>query len=199
MAALPNREAAESEFARAVASAFADYRTLLGAYAARKEPVPDSVWIEIEFDLREKLTAILLLLFVSSGIKHGLTQDIAQNYAAIWAGGRASTLASGIVANSRGKVESLDQLETTFSIGRAGSIAATETTVATSAGSEQAIILLVGKSLLDTWYTENDGRVCSVCGPLHGTDRSQWELFHSDGPPAHPGCRCWIEYESEKK
>jgi SPP1 gp7 family putative phage head morphogenesis protein len=42
------------------------------------------------------------------------------------------------------------------------------------------------------WYTNNDDRVCPVCGPLNGKEVAITDNF--DGirnPPAHPNCRCW--------
>ncbi len=44
------------------------------------------------------------------------------------------------------------------------------------------------------WVTEQDDAVCGVCGPLHGKPADTWGQFDS-GPPAHPVCRCFINYE----
>lgn len=91
-------------------------------------------------------------------------------------------------------------------VDRAVRVATTGTTQAASAGSEFAIQQTVGFSEADTWFTENDERVCPICLPLHGTFRRVWSQRFPDGPPAHsPGsspidapCRCWISYENEK-
>jgi hypothetical protein len=75
-----------------------------------------------------------------------------------------------------------------------GDAAVTLTTQATSAGGEAVAHSNGTVSTLDIWYTEEDGRVCPVCAPLHETSRANWSRFFPDGPPAHPKCRCWVEY-----
>jgi SPP1 gp7 family putative phage head morphogenesis protein len=43
------------------------------------------------------------------------------------------------------------------------------------------------------WYTNNDDRVCDICGPMDGEEVPIDEPFSSgdDQPPAHVNCRCW--------
>lgn len=50
------------------------------------------------------------------------------------------------------------------------------------------------------WTTNNDDRVCDLCGPLDGVEIDVDENFYEpedayqDGnPPRHVNCRCWIE------
>lgn len=48
------------------------------------------------------------------------------------------------------------------------------------------------------WATVQDERVCPICAPLHGVEIPFGELFSSgefegEGPPSHPGCRCFLE------
>lgn len=51
------------------------------------------------------------------------------------------------------------------------------------------------------WFTNNDDRVCTICGPLEGMEIDIDDGFTTDeigsegldSPPAHPNCRCWIE------
>jgi hypothetical protein len=89
-----------------------------------------------------------------------------------------------------------------FSEKRAIKIAVTETTdafsqadkIAGEALQEQFPDVLVTK----TWWTNNDSRVCPICGPLHGQEVPINENFHNDeldlefeGPSAHPHGRCW--------
>jgi len=80
---------------------------------------------------------------------------------------------------------------------RSENIAITETTNAASQGGEITVRATVGESDNDTWFTEADGRVCPFCAPLHQASRTRWERFYPDGPPAHPRCRCWIQYAFE--
>ena len=48
------------------------------------------------------------------------------------------------------------------------------------------------------WFTNNDDRVCDLCGPLDGVEVEVDENFYdpdeySDGdPPRHVACRCWM-------
>jgi hypothetical protein len=81
---------------------------------------------------------------------------------------------------------------------RAEGIGTTETTRTVSAAEEDAIRWIeemTGKVLNGTWYTENDARVCEMCGPLHATGPEVYSVVSESGPPAHPRCRCWLEYE----
>lgn len=50
-----------------------------------------------------------------------------------------------------------------------------------------------------TWYTNNDDRVCEVCGPLDGKTVGINEEFDSgiSDPPAHVNCRCWDSVSTE--
>jgi|GEM_PF-1419162 len=87
-----------------------------------------------------------------------------------------------------------------FSEQRAARIAITETTSAFANGER---ILTRGLQdaypslkIVRIWYTNNDSLVCPLCGPLNGTEISAGKQFYSkgewfDGPPRHPGCRCW--------
>jgi len=57
-----------------------------------------------------------------------------------------------------------------------------------------------GVRVIKTWYTNQDGRVCEICGPLHGQEVELDEPFvhpvtgaeYMKPPATHPGCRCWI-------
>lgn len=40
---------------------------------------------------------------------------------------------------------------------------------------------------------------CKVCTPLEGTGRDVWALAVAGGPPAHPHCDCYLEYQIEGK
>ncbi len=77
---------------------------------------------------------------------------------------------------------------------RAEMIAVTETTRAAS-GAEQAYadeLRKQGLELVLRWQTNNDDRVCPICGPRHAKLQGDgW----SDPPPAHIRCRCWVNAE----
>jgi hypothetical protein len=49
-----------------------------------------------------------------------------------------------------------------------------------------------------TWFTNNDDRVCDICGPMEGEEVASDESFSSgdDAPPAHVNCRCWVDYNT---
>ena len=88
-----------------------------------------------------------------------------------------------------------------FSRARARLIAITETTAAYSRGEIVAAQQLEKEGYFEyekVWQTANDDRVCPICEPLHnmvvvGT-RGKFDSVAGTltSPPAHPGCRCWI-------
>ena len=89
-----------------------------------------------------------------------------------------------------------------FTEQRARSIAVTETTRSYAQGQ-----LAAGDELKEqfpdvgvtkTWFTNNDDKVCLLCGPLDGVEIDFDELFYepeseyNDGnAPRHVNCRCW--------
>ncbi|MEM5774739.1 MAG: phage minor head protein, partial [Anaerolineaceae bacterium] len=87
-----------------------------------------------------------------------------------------------------------------YSERRARLIAVTEITNAYAAGEQMAGDALAeqfpGVPVVKTWWTNQDDRVCPVCGPVHGQTVDINDAF-SNGrqkPSAHPGCRCWVTY-----
>ena len=84
---------------------------------------------------------------------------------------------------------------------RAQMIAVTETTRAFAEGERQAGLELKEKypdvPVVKTWMTNEDERVCPICGGLDGQEVAIDEAFEFEGveypePPAHPNCRCWM-------
>ncbi len=80
---------------------------------------------------------------------------------------------------------------------RAETVATTEITRAYAEGQRMA-----GEDLqreypdvrvVKQWTTNNDDRVCLICGPLDGVEVELSEAYPGgyDGPPAHVNCRCW--------
>ncbi len=80
-----------------------------------------------------------------------------------------------------------------FGRGRAELIATTEVTRAAVEGERGTVDEIeseTGWNLPEVWQTEKDELVCDICGPLDGLEKGDgWD--ESDGPPAHPRCRCW--------
>ena len=84
-----------------------------------------------------------------------------------------------------------------FSSTRTETIAATETTRAISMGEAAARHILAtqfGVELMPIWVTEKDDRVCPICRPNHRKEAPAWEAEFPTGPPAHPRCRCYLDY-----
>lgn len=98
-----------------------------------------------------------------------------------------------------------------FSEPRAESIAITEVTAALTAGEQgMAGYLSQPHTILGDdgaitqqgpvyitpfWITERDAKVCPVCSPLDGKSEFEWPAILSKGPPAHPRCRCRLDWK----
>jgi len=86
-------------------------------------------------------------------------------------------------------------LDATFSPQRIETVAIDEVTRARHAGAETARDATVGLGGNDRWRTQRDDRVCHICEPNEGKRRDDWPAKFAEGPPCHPRCRCWIEYQ----
>lgn len=101
-------------------------------------------------------------------------------------------------AIAKGEITREEATKTIFGLARVENISITETTNAASYGEQPPVEIYNAQSdtyLRPLWYTEQDARVCEVCGPLHGTGPQVYGKVSISGPPAHPRCRCWLEYE----
>jgi hypothetical protein len=54
-------------------------------------------------------------------------------------------------------------------------------------------------AVFKTWRTVQDADVCPICEPLHGQTIKMRSTFLTsvgarNGPPAHPRCRCYLQY-----
>lgn len=78
---------------------------------------------------------------------------------------------------------------------RAETVARTELTMAQTKGEEAAlpIIRQQGVSLDGIWKAFPDA--CPICTPFHNKPSSIWKTAFPAGPPAHPRCRCSLEYK----
>jgi len=90
--------------------------------------------------------------------------------------------------------ELADEITKIFGPSRAESIAVTETTAAQHAGGESSVAANLGLEEMDLWITRRDEKVCPICEPLDRLPRSRWQTQQPSGPPAHPNCRCWIDF-----
>jgi len=83
---------------------------------------------------------------------------------------------------------------------RAQMIARTELSAAYNRGAYSAVkeaqsAGLIG-DVVKVWRTAGDSRVCAVCSGLDGERVNEDSMFSGGGflPPAHPHCRCCVEY-----
>jgi len=78
---------------------------------------------------------------------------------------------------------------------RAEMIAVTEVTRAASEGEQAIARELARQGIIMTpfWNTNRDELVCPICEP-----RNNQEITDGMFPPAHPRCRCWVNYELPK-
>lgn len=176
--------------------------------------VPASFWDQVQRETEEEILALLFFIFIAAATQHGWTDgDQRQQAATGFALSRGAAVARSYAETSFSRTANNfpggepgpidrtardERLEKVFSRGRAAEVVVDNTTAGTSAGGEAATANTVGLSNKDTWYTAEDNRVCTVCGPLHGKLRDDWSRFFPSGPPAHPACRCWVIYENEK-
>lgn len=155
--------------------------------------------------LEDTFVAANLLLLQSQGQEEAApgTQatDWAETQAAVLAMMIAETTqqrtAEALQKASRTGEDPANSLQSTFGRSRAEVIAATETTRAISVGEAAAAAFIastVGEMSKAIWVTERDDRVCWICAPLHRTPEDRWKSKFPVGPPAHPYCRCWLEY-----
>ena len=127
-----------------------------------------------------------------------------------WANKYAEQLAEDIAADMRERIGEVahddlhrahilqDLAKEALTAARAKDIAITETTRGISMGEKAAVeaIKRDGIKLIARWYTEDDERVCPICEPLDGMRERIWRRRFPFGPPAHPRCRCWLEYDT---
>ena len=93
-----------------------------------------------------------------------------------------------------------DKLGRVYGPTRAEMIARTEVTRAAVEGERLAAdyYLQKGIKLVEVWETRDDAIVCVICGPRDGQPiNSNWTRL--SGPPAHPRCRCWVNFVYPKK
>jgi hypothetical protein len=136
----------------------------------------------------------------------GLTFDESGSQIATWAGRYTTERVKGITDYTRTVIERVVTqmrenpgmtlgdvarlLEPAFGARRADLIAVTEHTRAANQAAQYYQRYLSDNGLVfeRVNQTNNDERVCPICGPLDGKREGDWPS--PDGAPWHPGCRC---------
>lgn len=82
---------------------------------------------------------------------------------------------------------------------RAFTIARTELADALNEGQLDALQELGEQGIRKTWATADDERTCAECSEMDGEEVGINDSFSNgdDCPPAHPDCRCSVEYAME--
>lgn len=93
-----------------------------------------------------------------------------------------------------------EELEAVLGEARAEAISVTEITNGITQGEAAAASEVEGQmgiALNCYWNAELDGRTCPVCKSLHGRPKEEWQMEYGSGPPAHPSCRCTLDWRQE--
>jgi len=197
MPALPNRDEHEEAIVAALLLAWEPFGAM---------PPEQIDYASMAIASREALHKPLYDAFLAAGlglaIGGGWQGEIPLSaYADAWATGMASRLGADTAATTARRLTPIGVKAVTsvdvFSRARAEVIAATEITRAVSAGESAALAgaAAVGLMLRSIWRTAEDELVCDVCGPLDGTGVEVYGSVSFSGPPSHPNCRCWLDYE----
>jgi hypothetical protein len=201
---LANRQDHEEELAAAVLALFDDWRDRAPQFSAMEGEFAGSQ--DVATALAETFAeAAGTFVAKRAADKAPEAESRLAQQAAEWAARRTRELAAEVVRTTRDRIavlpaddaEAEAALDSIFGADRAASIAITETTRAISAGEKAAAEWATAAILLlfdATWYTRADERVCDICGPLHGKPEAAWQAQFPGGPPAHPRCRCWVEW-----
>jgi len=197
---LANRREHEAALAAALLNEFEAFRRSGQRNSASASW--SALGVAIEEAARPLLSAIFQDAAAALAGEQGIDQ--AEGIAAqadAWAATRATELSRQIVDTTIETIAGRESLDGVLGSPRAEQIAITETTRAISAGEELiALILLqmMQTELVPIWHTERDERVCPICRPLHGTGKEVYGRISPSGPPAHPNCRCWLDYETKQ-
>lgn len=189
--------------------------------------VPDSFWKQAEEDHEELLLLLLMDVFYDAAEQEfpdRVTPDDAERWAERHAARTARDITRHSVERVRDAWRDFDpedresrrqfdeRVRDTFSRDRADNIAATETTRAQTDGQQQGVREEnkarekaaedsddgePAKILVAFWNAIRDSKTCPVCRPLHNTPERVWGQEFPDGPPAHPACRCWLDYRED--
>lgn len=217
MPPLTDRENFESSIADQLAPLFADqYDRAVAAKSADVIP-----WSQFQAELDSVMQDELQSVFEAAGAALPIGDTLTLDQGAFgqaaeqWSAGMARELSTQVIETSKQMASDAWTLSTTntgkldkqriaealalifLAPSRIESIAITEVTRAVSAG-ERAVVLLFPEAeraqLKPIWHTEEDARVCQVCRPFDGHGEIVYGPESPGGPPAHPRCRCWLEW-----
>lgn len=190
-------------------------------FPPKAENLPTDFYARMEHDVEAAFVEVLYVIYLESATNvadaAGLVRDTEKRAAEAraWAKKRSEELARQL--RDRIDLAISDEIRTAwearedaaaaaglvlgigviFSDSRAESIGVTETTAAISAGEINEVDRLsieFDVNATAVWVTEADERVCEVCAPLDGTSEEQWGGEFPSGPPAHPNCRCTLDW-----
>ena len=206
-----NRSEPEAAIATLLSERFAEVRAKLD----RQEFVDWAAWREqTRKELEDELAAVFIVLFMMRRPDKPRASTLALRFASSTTG----ALLDSLTRNFRAELSGGLDFDRVFSPRRAEAIAATEVTRAITQGetaarfeiyaddpanrasflgSDDAPPIIISDGLVAIWQTEEDGRVCPLCGPLNNKPAQDWIGQFPQGPPAHVNCRCWLIYESE--
>lgn len=218
---LASRLAVEERLASRLALLGAKQRRAI--LAALGEP-PDfdrltpEFWARLEKLVREEVAAEALIVYLLmlgqqwddwQPLSGRLPVDVGTQGGA-WSAGFGADQAEQWIATTRDRVEQLrsrqqatpinrlrGQLVDILGPNRIATWAVTMTTAAASGGSLASRDLLerrTGVRLAGVWRTEQDAKVCPICLPLGNTNEIVWREQFPGGPPAHPNCRCHLDF-----
>jgi hypothetical protein len=162
-------------------------------------------------ELLDTFTAVYLFMLDSE-----VMSPQALSRARGWASATSTSLSNAIISKAAARLSSGVSPASIFSQSRAVGISITEVTRAISAAEAEARReaakalpaedrpqrpeavgpLDVPDGMVAIWWTERDGHECKVCRAFHRQPYPVWRDAFPYGPPAHPHCRCWKEYES---
>lgn len=155
--------------------------------------------VQLQAELAPHLAATYLEAAEQLASEHGGYLVDADERARQWAGQQAAWIAQGMASTTRDNLWLVDdpsELAWDFGLDRVLTVAATETNEAISQGQHYAASELAALAimLIPVWQSEGDDRVCPVCSPLDRQRQNVWQGAFPTGPPAHPNCRCWMEW-----
>lgn len=221
---MTNRREAEAEIASGLSLIFADTRA---AFDRGDRIKWDEFAAAAEAELQDQLLAVYIVIFMMMSRPDLQNSTLlANSLGRQWASTHAKGLSRELTNNTRGQLNAGADSARVFAGGRAAVMGATEVTRAITQAETDArranadqesdgrqggqqtgtstanrdrrrSVFDVGDGLTAIWITERDARVCPICSPLNNQRAEAWADKFPSGPPAHPNCRCHLEYVTQ--